>query len=102
LDKLTATKIVSGKVNLTLTSNNDPGLSDLTECIRKETFPHAEGWYRLGNFLIKLGQFNKAQQVYEVMLDHTRYEEEQASVYHIFGRAKEDQYSQSNFKETLT
>ena len=36
------------EVDLILTSDNDPQLHELTEHIRKETFPHEKGWYRLG------------------------------------------------------
>ncbi len=33
------------QVDLTLTSDNDPQLYALTQYIRKETFPHLQGWY---------------------------------------------------------
>jgi hypothetical protein len=59
------------QVDLILTSDNDPQLHALMDHIRKETFPHATGWYRLGEVLIKVGQFNKAQQVYEILINHT-------------------------------
>jgi hypothetical protein len=36
------------RVELTLTSDNDPDLRRLTDRIREETFPNVEGWYRLG------------------------------------------------------
>jgi hypothetical protein len=50
-------------VHLTLTSDNDPQLHALTEHMREETLSSYEGWDRLGWLLLKLGQFNKAQQV---------------------------------------
>jgi hypothetical protein len=56
------------QVDLTLTSDNDPLLDALIECMREETFPDQKGWYRLGNLLIKLGRFDKAYQVYDIML----------------------------------
>jgi hypothetical protein len=42
------------QVDLTLTSDHDPQLHALTECIREGTFPDEKGWYRLGNLLIKI------------------------------------------------
>ncbi|CAF1240770.1 unnamed protein product [Rotaria sp. Silwood1] len=79
------------QVDLTLTSDNDPQLHALTEYIREETFPEEKGWYRLGNLLIKLDQFDKAQQVYEVMLDQTADDHEKANIYHMLGVVKDNQ-----------
>ena len=76
------------QVDLILTSDNDPQLHALTEHIRKETFPHHKGWKRLGNLLIKLGQFDKAEQVCDILLDQTTDEREKGSIYHMFGMIK--------------
>jgi tetratricopeptide (TPR) repeat protein len=73
------------QVELTLTSDNDPQLHALTAQIRKETYPHKKGWDRLAELLIKLGQFNKAQQVCEVMLAQTPSDYGTASIYHMLG-----------------
>ncbi|UJR18350.1 hypothetical protein I4U23_005252 [Adineta vaga] len=73
------------QVNLTLTNDNDPQLRSLTERIRQEIFPHLTGWYRLGNLLIKIGQFNKAQQIFEIMLGQTTNEHDKANIYHMLG-----------------
>ena len=54
------------EVGLTLTSDNDPQLQALTERIREETLPGEDGWYRLGQVLIKLGNFDKAHHVYDL------------------------------------
>jgi hypothetical protein len=56
------------QVNLTMTSDNDPDLSHLTNQIQEETFPGEKGWSRLGSLLFKLGQSEKAQQVYEMLV----------------------------------
>ena len=48
------------QVELTLTSDNDPQLLALTKCISEE-IKGSTGWDRLGNLMIKLGQFNKAK-----------------------------------------
>ncbi|CAF4162823.1 unnamed protein product [Adineta steineri] len=79
------------EVNLTLTNENDQDLLTLTDYIRQETFPDKEGWFRLGSLLIKMGQFNKAQEVYEVLLHQTTDESEKASIYHQLGIIKDDQ-----------
>jgi tetratricopeptide (TPR) repeat protein len=76
------------QVELSLTSDNDPQLYSLTERIREETFPDQEGWYRLGNLLYQLGQFAKAQQVFEVMLDQMPTDGEKATIYHMLGMVK--------------
>jgi tetratricopeptide (TPR) repeat protein len=81
------------QVDLLLTSDNDPEFQALTERMREETFPNLKGWERLGNLLIKLGQFNKAQQVCEVLLDQASDEHEEA------GRVKDDQ---GEYAEAIT
>ena len=69
-----------------LTGDQDPQLHALTEYIRKETFPGTtEGWYRLGELLIKLGQFDQAQQVYDTLLGQTTDKGDEAYIYHQLG-----------------
>jgi tetratricopeptide (TPR) repeat protein len=79
------------QVELTLTSDKDPQLHDLTEHIRKETFSGHKGWFRLGVLLIKLGQFNKAEQVYDVLLEKSTKKDEKAHLRHMFGMIKNEQ-----------
>jgi tetratricopeptide (TPR) repeat protein len=79
------------QVDLILTGDHDPQLYALTEHIRKETYPHRKGWYRLGEILIKLGHFDKAQEVYEAMLAQTIDDRDEASIYHQLGSIKDDQ-----------
>ena len=55
-------------VELSMTSEKDSDLRLLIDRIREETFPTAEGWYRLALVLAKVGESAKAQQVYEVLL----------------------------------
>ncbi|CAF1066184.1 unnamed protein product [Adineta steineri] len=76
------------QVTLTLTGDHDPQLYTLTEQIRAETSPHEMGWKRLGQLLIKLGQFDKAQQVYDVLLVQASDHQERASIYHHLGTVK--------------
>ncbi len=78
------------QVNLILTSDNDSQLHVLTESIRRETFPSEEGWGRLGTLLIKLGNFNKAEELYEILLQQTTDEDDKAHFFHQLGGAKKD------------
>jgi tetratricopeptide (TPR) repeat protein len=79
------------EVNLTITGGNDQDLRALTDRIREETFPANEGWYRLGLVLLKMGQSDKAQEVYEVLLEQTTNETEKGPIYHQLGRVKNNQ-----------
>ena len=58
------------QVDLTLTSDNDKDLRVLTDRIRKET-EESTGWDQLGKLLLKLGQAEKALQVYVILLEQT-------------------------------
>ncbi|CAF0844550.1 unnamed protein product [Adineta steineri] len=87
------------KVKLTLANDNDQNLRTLTDCIRQETFPDSEGWDRLGLLLIKMGQYSKAQEVYEVLLHQITHESDKAHIYHQIGSIK---YNQGKYQEALT
>ena len=77
------------QVNLTLTSDNDRDLCLLAERIRKEIDPDCKEWYRLGKLLLKLSQFDKAQRVYETLVDQATNHIEEALAYHYIGWAKD-------------
>ncbi|CAF1219612.1 unnamed protein product [Adineta steineri] len=87
------------EVNLVLTADNDPELSRLTDYIRQESIPDSEGWYRLGLVLFKMGQFNKAEDIYQVLLDQTKDDKDKAPFYHQLGWIKD---SQGKYEEALT
>lgn len=55
------------EVQLTLTDENDPQLAGLTQNIRHELLG-STGWHKLGNLLIKTGDFQKAEEVYLALL----------------------------------
>jgi tetratricopeptide (TPR) repeat protein len=76
------------QVDLTLTSDNDKDLRILTERIREDI--SGSGWYRLGELLLKMGHFNKAEEVYQALLDQTTDESEKASIYHQLASVKVD------------
>jgi tetratricopeptide (TPR) repeat protein len=79
------------QVDLALTSDNDPELFALTEYIRKETFPSKQGWYRLSNILVTLGQFDKAEALCDVLLARTSDDRQKGSIYHTLGMVKYNQ-----------
>ncbi len=56
------------QVTLKLTSDNYQQLQTLIERIREETSPDEKGWYRMGESPMKLGQFDKTEQVYSAVL----------------------------------
>jgi len=86
------------QVNLMLTSDNDKDLCVLTDRIRKGAFPDAIEWDRLGLFLFRMGQFHKAQQMYEVLLEQATNEFEKGFMYSEIGWAKE---RQGKYKEAI-
>jgi hypothetical protein len=69
------------QVELSLMANDDQQLHALTERIRKDT-SGSTGWHRLGDFLVKLTECHKAEQVYEVMLTRASDDGEKALLYH--------------------
>ncbi|CAF0860698.1 unnamed protein product [Adineta steineri] len=79
------------QVELTLTSDNDPQLCALTEHIRKETMSGHKGWYRLGALLIKLNQYDKAEQLYDLLLTKVTKPGEEAHLNHMIGIIKNGQ-----------
>ncbi|CAF0940232.1 unnamed protein product [Adineta steineri] len=72
------------QVELQLTSDDDQQLRLLTDRIREEAVD-STGWKRLGKLLLKIGQFNKAEELYNVLLRQTTDESEKAIYYHQLG-----------------
>ncbi len=86
------------RVELTLTSDNDEDLRRLTDRIREETFPDVEGWYRLGEVLLKMGQPQRAQRVYEILLEQETEESAKAPIYNQLGSVK---YQQGEYQKAI-
>jgi tetratricopeptide (TPR) repeat protein len=85
------------QVDLVLTSDNDIQLRTLTDRFREEIHQHSDGWYQLGSLLLKMGQFDKAQQLYEILLEQTTNEHEKGDIYHQIGstKAAQGEYSKA-------
>jgi tetratricopeptide (TPR) repeat protein len=86
------------QVELTLTSDNDKDFRRLTDHIRKETFPDAIGWYRLALVLMKMGQHEKAQRVYELLLKQETDASKKAPIYNQLGWVK---YERGEYEEAI-
>jgi tetratricopeptide (TPR) repeat protein len=56
------------QVELTLTSDNDGQLKRLTERIKTE-IGAGTGWHRLSQLMIKMGEFDKAKEISQTLLD---------------------------------
>jgi tetratricopeptide (TPR) repeat protein len=84
-------------VDLTLTGDHDPQLQELTKSMQKET-AGPTGWFRLGLLMMRVAQFDKAQQVFEMILDRTTDEKEKGSIYYNLGWIKNDQ---GNYTEAI-
>ena len=86
------------EVQLTLISDSNHNLRELTEYIRAETYPDETGWYRLGLVLLKIGHFKKAQQIYEALLQETTDEPTKGRIYNQLGVVK---HNQEQFEEAI-
>jgi tetratricopeptide (TPR) repeat protein len=84
------------RVDLQLTADNDQELRTLTDRIREEVVSET-GWRRLGKLLLKIGQFNKAEEVYNVLLEQSSDQSEKALYYNQLGYIKryQDDYTQA-------
>ncbi|CAF0957438.1 unnamed protein product [Adineta steineri] len=78
------------QVELELTSDDDQQLRLLTDRIREEA-GGSTGWQRLGKLLLNIGQFNKAEELYNVLLEQTSDDGEKAHYYVCLGYVKNHQ-----------
>jgi tetratricopeptide (TPR) repeat protein len=85
------------QVDLTLTCDNDKDLCMLTDRMREET-KGPTGWYRLGELLRKIGEFNQAQKIFIAMLNQPINDKEKAPVFNQLGMMKN---IQGEFKEAI-
>ena len=59
------------QVDLQLTDDDDEQLRTLTTLIGEEIGRVETGWGRLGMLLAKIGQFDKAEELYKILLEQT-------------------------------
>jgi tetratricopeptide (TPR) repeat protein len=86
------------QVELTLTSDHDSQLQELTKSMQKDT-KGPTGWFRLGRLMMKVAQFDKARQVFEMILDRTTDEKEKGEIYHYLALIKD---AQGKYTEAVT
>ncbi|CAF1385399.1 unnamed protein product, partial [Adineta steineri] len=78
------------KVELQLTANDDEQLRQLTKCISGEAQGDT-GWERLGSLLLKTGHFNKAEELYQVLLEQISSDRDKALYYNQLGYIQDHQ-----------
>ena len=78
------------QVDLILTCNNDKDISALIKYMQEET-KGPSGWYRLGELLRKLGQFEKAQVIFIAMLNKGVDDHEKGAIFNELGLIKDFQ-----------
>ena len=86
------------RVELTLTSDNDPQLNALTEHMQEAT-RGSTGWSRLGKLMVKMGHFNKAKELYETLLKETTNESGKIAMLTCLLQIAE---LQGNYREAIT
>ncbi|CAF1145171.1 unnamed protein product [Adineta steineri] len=77
------------QVELQLTSDDDEQLRLLTDRIREEV--DGTGWRKLGDLLIKIGQINKAEELYNILLKQTSNKGEKPYYFNQLGTVKDAQ-----------
>jgi tetratricopeptide (TPR) repeat protein len=83
------------QVKLQLTADDDKQLRTLTKHIREKGKGGTE-WQRMGELLIKIGQFNKAEEICKEMLMQTSDEGEKVHYYNQLGHVKSGQGDYQN------
>ncbi|CAF1362822.1 unnamed protein product, partial [Adineta ricciae] len=78
------------EVQLQLTADDDPQLRVLTERMESEV-KGDKGWERLGRILLNIGQLDKAEELYTMLLEQTWDESDRAYYYYHLGCLKRAQ-----------
>ena len=78
------------QVELKLTADDDQQLRTLTERIRKEA-GGGTGWARLSALLVRIGHFDKAEELCTALVDQTSDQGEKATYYNNLGYVKTNQ-----------
>ncbi|CAF5061563.1 unnamed protein product, partial [Rotaria sp. Silwood1] len=67
------------EVDLKLTADDDQQLRRLTKTIAKEI--GGDGWYGMGKLLLKISQFDKAEELYTTLLEQASNDSDKAHIY---------------------
>ncbi|CAF2040931.1 unnamed protein product [Rotaria magnacalcarata] len=77
------------EVQLTITDDNDPQLSTLTNRIKEEI--SGRGWYRMGKLMLTVGHLDQAEELYQELRKNASSDSDRAHIYHMLGMLKDDQ-----------
>jgi tetratricopeptide (TPR) repeat protein len=80
-----------------LTADDDQQLRTLTDSVRKEVVGET-GWKRLGILLVKIAHFDKAEELYNALIEQTSDEGEKALYYNNLGSTK---YGQGGYEKAI-
>ncbi|CAF4055160.1 unnamed protein product [Rotaria magnacalcarata] len=78
------------EVQLTITDDNDPQLSNLTNRIKEEV-QGSTGWYRMCKLMLKVGHLDQAEELYQELLKNASTDSDRALIYHQLGCLKDQQ-----------
>ncbi|CAF1479421.1 unnamed protein product, partial [Rotaria magnacalcarata] len=84
------------EVQLTITDDNDPQLSTLTNRIKEEI--GGTGWHRMGHLMLNVGHFDQAEERYQELLKNASTDSDRAYIYHQLGYLKDNQ---GNYPEAV-
>ncbi|CAF1500328.1 unnamed protein product [Adineta ricciae] len=73
------------EVNMSLTSDSDKELGVLIKHIQREQSYHEHGWIGLGQLLIELGPNNKAEEIFNTLLNNRPSNKDALLIYHALG-----------------
>ncbi|CAF4218847.1 unnamed protein product, partial [Rotaria magnacalcarata] len=77
------------EVQLTITDDNDPQLSTLTNRIKEEV-QGPTGWHRMGQLTLKVGHFDQAEELYNELLNGASDDRDIAHIYHQLACVRQD------------
>ncbi|CAF1615499.1 unnamed protein product [Rotaria magnacalcarata] len=78
------------EVQLTITDDNDPQLSALTNRIKEEV-KGSNGWYRMGKLMLQVGHFDQAEELYQELLKNASTDSDREHIYRQLGCVNECQ-----------
>ncbi|UJR20309.1 hypothetical protein I4U23_023440 [Adineta vaga] len=78
------------QVELSLTSDNNSDLKNLTESVRRE-IQDMTGWDRLGKLFLRMGYFDQAEDIYDILINKSSEIdiEKHGHRYHMIGKTKQ-------------
>ncbi|CAF4842486.1 unnamed protein product, partial [Rotaria socialis] len=85
-------------VQLTITGDNDPQLSALTNRI-KEKVQGSTGWRRMGKLMLQVGHFDECEELYNELLENASTDSDRAFIYYELGRVK---WQQGQYEKEIT